>query len=107
MDDPMLELDNVERKVLEKTIENAVCRYAAKYGIVAEKFTSPGKRSVPDRLMLVPGGKVFFIEFKAPGKKPTELQLSDHKKRRAMGFTVLVIDDVKKGKRMIDEVMKC
>lgn len=40
----------------------------------AYKFTSPGKRSVPDRIAILPGGHMFFIELKAPGRVPTEEQ---------------------------------
>ena len=61
---------------------------------MSEKFTSPNKRSVPDRIVMFPGGKLLFVELKAPGKKPTEMQQRDHEKRRAMGFTVLVIDSL-------------
>jgi hypothetical protein len=59
---------------------------------IAYKFTSPSRRSVPDRLCLLPGGKAIFVELKAPGKKPTEGQLREHKRLRALGFQVDVID---------------
>lgn len=96
-----------KRELLEKDIEKAICRYLqVKYGAMTEKFISPAKRSVPDRLISLPSGKVFFIEFKAPGKKPTPLQEADHRKRREMGFVVMVIDDIVKGKRMIDEIWR-
>ena len=59
---------------------------------IAYKFTSPGRWSVPDRICLLPGGVVKFVELKAPGKKPTEGQLREHKRLRALGFQVDVID---------------
>ena len=93
------------RKLLEKDIEGAVCDYARRKGVMAEKFTSPNKRSVPDRIFLFPGGKVVFIEFKAPGKKPTEMQKRDHDKRRALGFVVMVVDDVNMGKKIVDSAL--
>lgn len=93
-----------KRELLEKDIEAAVCRYAVKnYDMTAEKFTSPARRSVPDRLFSLKNGMVFFVEFKAPGKKPTEKQKLDHELRRSRGFTVLVIDDIEDGKRQIDQ----
>jgi len=98
----------VERTPLEKTIEAAVCRHAKVRGCLAEKFTSPAKRSVPDRLFTTPKGCHFFIEFKAPGKKPTPKQAKDHNERRARGVSVYVIDDIAAGKAVIDEwVGKC
>ena len=88
--------------MLEKDIEGNVCRYAKKLGITAEKFTSPAKRSVPDRLLTFKGGAVAYIEFKATGKKATPKQSLDHDKRRAQGSLVYVIDDIKIGKSLVD-----
>lgn len=56
------------------------------------KFISPGTAGVPDRICLFPGGKVFFVETKAPGKKPRPLQEKRHRELRQLGFKVLVID---------------
>lgn len=58
----------------------------------AYKFTSPGNDGVPDRLVLLPGGRIVFVELKAPGKKPTPLQLLQQKRIADLGFEVLVID---------------
>ena len=79
--------------MLERDIENALARRVKSLGGTCEKFTSPGRRSVPDRLITMPGGKIIFIELKAPGKKPTELQARDHARRRALGCDVRVIDN--------------
>lgn len=114
MHDPLIDLPEeyregkVEKRVpLEKDIEKAVCKYLqTKYGAMTEKFISPAKRSVPDRLISLNTGRVFFIEFKAPGKKPTALQNSDHEKRRSMRFIVLVIDDVERGKVLVDYAVR-
>lgn len=78
--------------MLEKTIEKKLCQRIKALGGECEKFTSPGRRSVPDRLVTLPGGIIIFIEVKAPGKKPTDNQSRDHDRRRALGCTVLVID---------------
>lgn len=67
-----------------------------------EKFTSPARRSVPDRIVTMPGGKLIFVELKAPGKKVTELQERDHQRRREMGFDVRVIDS----KEGVDELVR-
>lgn len=105
LDESQLNLGPVEKKIRESDIEAAVCRYAQNhYGMMAEKFTSPAKRSVPDRLFTMPGGRMFFIEFKAPGKKPTKKQAADHAKRRAMGAQVFVVDGIAEGKTIIDSM---
>jgi len=78
--------------VLEKDVESVFVREVKKLGGVAEKFRSPGKRSVPDRIVFFPGGYIAFVECKAPGKKPTKKQLEDHERRAEMGFDVYVID---------------
>lgn len=78
----------------ESRIENALIRRVKKLGGLCEKFTSPSRRSVPDRLVILPGGRIYFVELKAPGKKPTELQALDHEKRKALGCDVRVIDSL-------------
>lgn len=78
--------------MLEREIEQYLVREVAKLGGMAEKFTSPGRRAVPDRMVTLPNGRLFFVELKSPGKKPTKAQLLDHERRRALGQTVLVID---------------
>lgn len=78
--------------MLERDIERAFVARVRALGGMADKFTSPGKRSVPDRLVTLPGGRVLFVELKAPGKKPTPGQLKDHARRRALGCDVRVID---------------
>ena len=78
--------------MLEKTIEAALVRKVKALGGIAEKFTSPNRRSVPDRLVTLPNGRIIFVELKAPGKKPTLNQINDHERRRALGCDVRVID---------------
>ena len=88
--------------MLEEDVENALVRRVKKLGGTAEKFTSPGRRSVPDRLVTLPGGSIVFVELKAPGKKPTEKQARDHERRRKMGCDVRVIDSVEAARAFPD-----
>ena len=78
----------------ERDIEQALVRRVKELGGLCEKFVSPSRRSVPDRLITLPGNRVIFVELKAPGKKPTELQQRDHNRRRALGCDVRVIDSI-------------
>jgi len=91
--------------MLEKKIEEKVCEYAKSKGLLVYKFTSPQRAAVPDRLLVAPGGRVFFIEFKAEGKKPTPAQEREHIRLRNHGVKVFVVDSVDHGKDMIDLIL--
>ena len=86
----------------ERAIEKAVCLHATRQDFAPYKFTSPGRRSVPDRVFFGREGSMFFIEFKRKGAKPTVLQLREHEKLKARGFRVYVCDSVDDGKLIID-----
>ena len=79
---------------LEKEVEAALVRRVKAIGGLCEKFTSPGRRSVPDRIITMPNGQIIFVEVKRPGQKPTAAQLKDHERRRALGCDVRVIDSM-------------
>ena len=79
--------------MVEKDVELALVKRVKEMGGLALKFTSPARRSVPDRLVLLPGGRVVFVECKAPGKRPTVLQAKEHERLRALGFEVVVVDN--------------
>ncbi|EBB2954301.1 VRR-NUC domain-containing protein [Salmonella enterica subsp. enterica serovar Newport] len=76
----------------ENLIEKHLVAEVKKAGGVAYKFISPGHRSVPDRIVLLPGGRIVFVECKAPGKAPRADQVREHERLRAQGFTVVVLD---------------
>ena len=80
--------------MLEKDIERALYARVKALGGLCEKFVSPGRRSIPDRIITLPGGVIIFVEVKAPGKKPTSLQERDHAARRRLGCRVDVIDSM-------------
>ena len=65
---------SVEKGVPEKHIEKNNKDYCKYLKIMSEKFMSPSKRSVPDQLVTFQNGLVIFIEYKAPGKRPTVKQ---------------------------------
>lgn len=82
------------KKTQEKHIEKACGSIARGRGWLYWKLNILGFPGVPDRLILCPGGRVMFVEFKRPGGKPTPLQEAWHRKLRALGFKVEVIDNV-------------
>ncbi|AMH01838.1 VRR-NUC domain-containing protein [Serratia liquefaciens] len=78
--------------VRESSIENNLVKQVKAAGGAAYKFTSPGRRGVPDRLVLLPGGRAVFVECKAPGERPRPDQVREHNRLRALGFDVVVLD---------------
>ena len=87
----------------EKTIEQKFRAAVKAAGGLAVKFASPGFDGVPDRLALLPGGRMAFVEVKAPGKKPRPLQLARHRQLQQLGFKVYVLDDQSQIGGMVDE----
>jgi hypothetical protein len=87
---------------LESEIEKKVCDYAKSLGCLVYKFTSPSRRSVPDRMFITRRNHVWFIEFKRQGKKPTPGQEVEIAKIRGKGGIVWVVDNVREGKQVVD-----
>lgn len=115
-----------KREILERDVEKYLNTRAAKADWLSLKFTSPQRRSVPDRILLgnkekllellrpemdfvneawlgdlaeqLMAAAITFVECKRPGGVPTEGQTREHEKLRARGFTVLVVDS----KEMVD-----
>lgn len=76
----------------EKQIEQTLVRAVRRRGGTCPKWVSPGLDGVPDRIILLPGGRMAFAELKAPGEKPRPLQAARIRQLRALGFRVYVID---------------
>jgi len=88
----------------EKTIEQKLVKAVRQHGGICPKFTSPGFDGMPDRLMILPKGRIAFVEVKATGEEPRPLQLVRHRQLRALGFRVYVLDAPEKIGDIIDEV---
>ena len=86
----------------EKRIERRLVRMTSQMGGMALKFVSPGMDGVPDRMILLPGGRIAFAELKAPGKSPRPLQVRRMAQLSRLGFRVYVID----GPEQISEVLQ-
>ena len=78
----------------EKTIEKKLVIAIKDMGGIAPKFMSPGLDGMPDRIVLLPGGRMGFVEVKAPGKVPRPLQEARHRMLRRLGFQVYLLDAV-------------
>lgn len=90
------------KKLREKQNEDHLVKVAKRHGGVAEKFTSPSRRSVPDRICTIPCWEplIQFVEVKAEGEVATDPQQRDHDRRRALGAVVHVVDT----KQLVDDL---
>ena len=88
----------------EKDIEQMLVRRVKAAGGICPKWVSPGYDGMPDRIILMPGGKIAFAEVKAPGKKPRPLQASRHRLLMRLGFKVYVIDSAEQIGGVIGEI---
>lgn len=80
--------------MLERTIELKFVKEVKKAGGIALKLVCPGYIGMPDRLVLMPKGKMFFAEMKAPGQKSRPVQVKRHEMLRNLGFKVYVVDSL-------------
>lgn len=76
----------------EAYVEGYLVSEVARIGGIAMKFVSPGVSGVPDRVVVVPSGRVVFVEAKRPGGRPRPLQVAVEDMMRAHGADVRVID---------------
>jgi hypothetical protein len=91
--------------VREKHIEQKLVRAVRAAGGIAIKLISPSFDGMPDRLLLLPGGRMAFVEVKAHGMKSRPLQLKRHEILRWLGFKVYVIDDEGQIQPVLSEIM--
>ena len=90
----------------ERQIEQRLVTETRKRGGMALKFVSPSFTGMPDRLILLPDGKVAFVEVKAPGQKPRPLQVKRHAMLRKLGFKVFVLDAASDIPMMLKKVVE-
>lgn len=88
----------------EKTIEQKLAAAVKRCGGISPKFVSPGFDGMPDRIVLLPYGRLAFVEVKAPGEKPRPLQEARHKLLGQLGFKVYVLDDEEQIGGILDEI---
>lgn len=88
----------------ESTLERKLVDAIKRIGGMAPKWTSPGNRGVPDRLVILPNGLTVYVEMKAPGKPLQPLQVHWAKKLTNLGHQVYKIDSVADIDRFIKEV---
>lgn len=90
--------------MLEREVEKALVHQVRNHGGIAPKLTSPANAGMPDRLIILPPGKVCFVELKAPGKKPRPLQIRQMARLTQLGCMVRVIDHPNQIQELIHEI---
>ncbi len=90
----------------EKHLEQILTKEVKKLGGLALKFVSPGVAGVPDRIVLLPNGKIVFVELKAPGKKMRPLQIKRKEQLESLGFLVYCIDSLNGIEDFVRDVMR-
>lgn len=90
----------MREKAIEKKLTDAVKK---RHGM-SPKLSSVGLDGMPDRLILLPKGKMGFAELKATGKKPRPLQIRRMKQLERLGYKVYCIDDVSQIDEVLDEI---
>lgn len=88
----------------ERFVETKIRQAVTARGGLCLKFVSPGFAGVPDRLILLPGGRVGFVEVKRLGAKPRPLQVRRHQQLQALGFKVFTLDDHEKIGGVLDDL---
>jgi len=84
--------------MLEKDIEKYFNQQIKQAGGLSRKYTSPGRRGVPDRIAIM-NGHVYFVELKRPGEKPRPDQMAEHREMEKHGIKVYILDS----KQAVDE----
>lgn len=97
-------IENIVRHadVSEKAIEAYLVRRVKDLGGVCLKYSNPGVVGYPDRVVLLPGGFVVWVELKSKGRKPNRVQQLRIGQLRAMGHNVAVVD----GKDQVDVLLQ-
>ena len=88
----------------EKIIEQTLVRAVKLMGGLAPKFVSPGLDGVPDRIVLLPGAKLAFVELKADGKKLRPLQVRRKRQLEALGFSVYCVSSIEQIGGVLNEI---
>ena len=84
---------SVVQDMREKEVEKKLVQAVKARSGICPKWVSPGFDGMPDRIVLLPKGKIGFVEVKAPGERPRPLQKARHGMLQRLGFLVFVLDE--------------
>ena len=90
----------------ESAVEGRLTEMLRERGALCLKFVSPGNPGVPDRIVLLPGGRVVFVEVKAQGGQLGALQERQIARMRGLGADVRVLKGVEQVRGFVEEVCR-
>ena len=91
----------------ERSVEASIIDMVTAAGGYCLKWVCPGRRGLPDRIILLPGAVIIFLEVKRPGEKPTALQEEWLRRLRKLGFRATWADSLEAARHIIQEALIC
>ena len=88
----------------ERTVEQHLVHGLEQIGVPCEKFIPDHRRGMPDRLVLLPGGRVIWVELKTDGGALSAVQLVVHRKLEKLGQIVKVVWSIEEADKLIEEI---
>lgn len=88
----------------ERVVEQALVKAVKARGGICPKWVSPGLDGVPDRIVILPHGRIAFVELKAPGEKPRALQAARMRLLQKLGCRTYVCDRIEMIDGILDEI---
>ena len=99
----MAEINEADK--LERAIENKLKKQIEKRGGIFFKFVSPGNKGVPDRIAILPDGRLYFIELKRPkGGRYAPLQVWQQKRLKEFKQEVRCIKNTEEAEKFMEEI---
>jgi len=92
--------------MLERDVDWKLKSEVYRHGGLCIKLAATGYAGMPDRLVLIPGGRVVFVELKAPGKRLRPLQKKRFQELSQLGFKIVKIDSSEQVDEFIAEVFR-
>lgn len=92
--------------VPERQIEAALTAATRAAGGLCWKFTSPGTAGVPDRIVILPGPAIGFVECKTTGSQPRPQQVRRLRQLRELGVPVFVLDHLDDIEEVLDAIRR-
>ena len=92
------------KKPLESKIEEWLVNQVKQMGGIADKFVSPANPGVPDRLVIMPNGRIYFVELKATWGHASNIQKWQHDRYKKCGADVRIIKGMDAAKKFVEEL---
>ena len=94
------------RETRESEVEGYLKRRLCGLGIDCVKYVPDQLPGMPDRMLLLPDGKVMWVELKTDGGRVSPLQMYRHAWLRKLGHDVRVVWDKQQVDELVEEIEK-